>query len=146
MGYCTRRFVLATVTALALSAAFAQAAPTPSAAPTAASSHLPEVGSVTVAAKMFYNRLVDANIDRSRLTPQLNSALTPSLLTEISGRLGQLGSPLWQYIGGTATSDGNVYVYSLSYPTGTMLYYSFGIDAHGIIFTAFIGSSKPPGV
>lgn len=123
-----------------------QASPTPSAAPSAAPAHLPEVGSVTVAARAFYLRLANANVDRSRLSPDMNKALTPSVLTDVSQRLGQLGGPLWQYVGGVATEQGNVYIYSLTYPAGTVLYYSFGMDSHGIIFTAFIGANKPPGV
>jgi hypothetical protein len=124
----------------------AQASPAPSAAPAASPSHLPEVGSVTVAAKAFYSRLVNADIDRSKLSSDLNNALTPSVLTDVSERLAQLGNPLWQYVGGVTTQNGPVYVYSLTYPTGTVLYFSFGVDSHGTIFAAFVGSSKPPGV
>jgi hypothetical protein len=137
---------LVTLVAWSPNPALAQASPAPSAVPAATPAHLPEVGSVTVAAKDFYNRLVDANVDRSKVSADLNNALTPSVLTDLSERLGQLGSPLWQYVGGMPAADGNVYVYSLSYPTGTVLYFSFGMDAHGMVFTAFIGQSKPAGV
>jgi hypothetical protein len=116
------------------------ASPNPSATP------LHEVSSVTVAAKEFYSRLVSGNIDRSHLGAQLNNALTPTLVSTTSQRLVLLGNPLWQYVGGVSTASGPVYVYSLRYENGIVLYYNFGMDASGTIFAVFIGTNRPPGV
>jgi hypothetical protein len=123
-------------------AAISQTTPAPAASPTP----LREVGTVTVAAKDFYRRLVGGNIDRSRLTDEMNSSLTSAIVSDTSAQLGTLGNPLWQFVGAVSTSAGPVYVYSLRYDNGTVLYYSFGMNAQGKIFTAFIGQDKPAGV
>lgn len=116
--------------------------PAPSPSPTP----MREVSSITVAAKEFYTRLASGYVDRSHLGPELNSALTPELVSTTQQRLAFLGSPLWQYLGGVSTDNGPVYVYTLRYSNGTILYYSFGMDEHGTIFEVFLGTNRPPGV
>lgn len=130
-------FLTVIVMISAAGAALSQGSGSTSAATTAA-----EDVNITSAAKTFYNELLTGNVDRSKMTAAVNTALTDSLVKTLAQQLGALGTPKWQYLKQTKSENGNVQVYKLSYNSAT-LYLTFGISPGGTIFSLFFGSQEP---
>lgn len=110
----------------------------PASAPAAsAPAALSEDPAVTAAAKAFYGELLAGDVDRTKLSAQLDQALTPAMLTTISGQLTALGPARWQFVKQVRTPKGNVSLYNLVYGQMT-LRMSFGMTDKGVIWDALL--------
>ena len=118
-------------------AALAQATPSPAASPAS------EDPAITTQAKAFYAGIIAGKIDRSHLSPALNAALTDRLLATLSQQLGALGTPAWTFLRTVSTPYGPDSEYRLTYPSGTNVYYQFGVTASGTIGLAAFTNQDP---
>ncbi|HEY5258209.1 MAG TPA: serine hydrolase [Candidatus Baltobacteraceae bacterium] len=126
--------------AMASATLAAQTKTTPSVSP------LPEVSSVTAQAKAMYAAILHNAVDRTHLSPTLNDAMAPSVVTTIAAQLNAIGTPDWEYVGGVSTANGPIYVYHLTYPGGAALYFNFGASPNSTIFALSITAGRPPGI
>jgi hypothetical protein len=104
----------------------------------------PAVRAADITARAFFTSLLQGNIDRSHLSPALDSNLTPSFVETISTQLAALRTPTWGYVGTRTYPSGDALVYRLEYGNGVTLYYSYGADSKGTIFAILIGTRPPP--
>jgi len=121
----------------------AQAAPT--AAPTAASTASPTTApsgadaAVTARAKDWFHQIQTGKIDRSQLNTKMNTALTDTMLANVSSQLAPLGDPTALTFD-KKTSQGTiaVYVFKVQFPSIT-LYETFAVDPDGKIAGLYLG-------
>ena len=84
--------LLVTLVFLSASVASAQSAPPASGTPVA------ENMAATGAAKALYSELLVGKIDRSKMSPEINNALTDATAQTLAKQLTALGTPTWQYL------------------------------------------------
>lgn len=118
-------------------------APAPTATPSAKAA-VAEDPAVTSQAKAFYASVISGKIDRSKLSSELNTALSDSIVTTLSTQLGALGRPTWQYLKQVKTPIGAISVYKLGYNAVT-LYMTFGVSKGGTISSVSFLRAEPPG-
>lgn len=135
---------IVSIGAFLIASAFPAAASTssPAPAPSVAPATLAEAPAVTAAAKSTYAQLASGTLDRSKLTPEVNNAITDSLAQTISQQLGSLGKPQWQFFKRVSTPKGEVSVYRLSWPTVT-LDYQFGLNEKGQVWALMLTPERP---
>jgi hypothetical protein len=97
---------------------------------------------VTAAAKTFYSELLLGKVDRSKMSADLNAALTDSTLQTLSQQLIAVGPPSWQFVEQTSTPNGPASVYKLSYASA-VLYMTYGVSEAGTIYSVFLGNQAP---
>ncbi|MBV8726517.1 MAG: hypothetical protein JO233_01925 [Candidatus Eremiobacteraeota bacterium] len=95
------------------------------------------------AAKTFYAQLVLGKVDRSKLSTEVNNAITDPLLGTFSKQLSEAGTPTWQYVKEMKTPWGPSSIYKLTYPK-TVLYFYFGVSSAGTIYNVYFGNQPPP--
>lgn len=88
---------------------------------------------VRSAAQNVYAQLVAGRLNRSRLTQDVNEALTNSAERTLSQRLSELGTPAWAFVKNTQTPAGWVSVYRLKYAKGSV-YMTFGVGDDGVVY------------
>jgi len=98
----------------------------------AASASLSPVDEKTLErAKSWYQMLQSGTIDRSQLTKDMNDALTPDKVSQISSQLKQLGSPTSFTQDDTSTVQAyTVYHYDVVVTGGTLIM-TFALDQSG---------------
>jgi len=88
---------------------------------------------IVAMAKDWLDRIQANNIDRSALTDEVNSALTPALVQQVSAQLAPLGKPTaFEYLGSQVVQGVTVYRFEATFAS-TKLYELLGIDASGKI-------------
>ena len=97
---------------------------------------------VTSSAKNVYGQLAAGDLNRSKLTSEINGLLTPSVEQSLSTRLRQLGSPGWTFLQNADAYSGPVSIYRLKYAAGSD-YLTFGVDDNGIVYAFFL-ANRPP--
>ena len=97
---------------------------------------------VTSSAKNVYGQLAAGDVNRSKLTSEINGLLTPSLEQSLSARLRQLGSPDWTFLENADAYSGAVSIYRLKYAAGSD-YLTFGVDDNGIVYALFLANHPP---
>ncbi len=109
----------------------AQTAPAQSSAPSSAA---PQVDpKVTAIAKDWLHRIQTANVDRSQLTDEMNTALTPSLVQQVAAQLAPLGDPTAvSFVGSNTVQGVTIYHFVLTFKMVT-INELLGIDAAGKI-------------
>src|SRR5579884_3222925 len=128
------RIVAPSVVARATAEA-AAAAPSPSpgapASPAAAASEDP---AVTQQLRAFYAGLLRGEVDRPKLTDQMNAALTPDVLAAMKAQLAGIGTIATLTFSGRADANGyRVYRYRATFSGGQTLPISFSLDQAGKI-------------
>jgi|HubBroStandDraft_4_1064222.scaffolds.fasta_scaffold841883_1 hypothetical protein len=102
------------------------ATPTPAVSPAP-----PPSAALTARAKDWLHRLETADIDRSQLTDEMNTKLTPDLAKQVSGQVSSLGDPTDFAFVDVRTLQGNeVYRYRVTFKSGA-LFWIFATDANG---------------
>jgi hypothetical protein len=106
--------------AFAAVAAPAQSSPSPAPQAAAAAPHAvvpaKEDLLITAAAKTFYAQIRDGKVDRTKLGPELNSAMSEDTTQLIGSQLAALGPPKWEYVGYLDTAThGRAHVYNLTF-------------------------------
>jgi hypothetical protein len=160
-----RTFTLAVAIAVALAAPAGarqslplqdeQASGTPQAPAVPAWGHVPSAAdvqkanaaenpAVRSAAQSVYSQLVAGRLDRSRLTQDVNKALSNSATRTLSQRLGELGTPSWMFVENTQTSAGWVSIYRLKYAQGST-YMRFGVGDDGVVYALALTNVAPAG-
>jgi D-alanyl-D-alanine carboxypeptidase len=87
---------------------------------------------VTARAKMLFAQFATGNVDRSQLTPQMNQAMTPSVLETAKTQFTALGSPTkWVYRGSQAAGGQTTYAYRVSFATGVSLNVYMTVETQG---------------
>ena len=99
---------------------------------------------VRSAAQNVYAQLVAGQLNRSRLTQDVNEALTNSAERTLSQRLGELGTPGWSFVKNTLTSAGWVSIYRLKY-TEASVYMTFGVGDDGVVYALALTGNAPAG-
>jgi hypothetical protein len=104
----------------------------PAAAPTASAAPAPTVApEITARAKEWLRRFQTGNVDRTQLDTEMNTALTPDLVKQVSQQLAPLGDPVTFVISGAQTTQGiTAYIYKVSFKS-TSIYEVFGLDKDG---------------
>jgi hypothetical protein len=103
------------------------------AAPAGAQSASPSAApDVAARAKEWLHRIQTGDIDRSQLTDQMNAALTPDVIKNLSSQLGPLGEPQSFTFVGQQSVPGDItaYVYSVTFKS-TTLTEVFALDKDG---------------
>lgn len=114
---------LAMVCALSSSIpAYAEQSPVPAPVPTESATSVPAdtEASIAARAKDWFHRLQTGIIDRSQLTPQVDSLLTPDLIKQLVTQLGPLGDPVsFTFVGKQSIQGMTAYVYRVTFKSGT---------------------------
>ncbi|HEY1681728.1 MAG TPA: hypothetical protein VGF98_08850 [Candidatus Tumulicola sp.] len=108
------------------------ASPSPATAATASTAPAPTVApEITARAKEWLHRFQTGNLDRTQLNAEMNTALTPDLVKQVSQQLAPLGEPVTFVISGEQTTQGvTAYIYKVSFKS-TSIYEVFGLDKDG---------------
>jgi hypothetical protein len=123
---------------LPVTTVIAQAAP--SAAPAATAS---ADAAVTARAKDWLHQIQAGKIDRSQFDDKMNTALTDSMLSQVSAQIAPLGDPSGFTLSRTMTRGSlSIYVFQVVFPSIT-LYETFALDPDGKIAGLFIGKQGP---
>jgi hypothetical protein len=118
----------ATVAASPAPAVSPSPASTPAASPAPAPTVAPEI---TARAKEWLHRFQTGNVDRTQLDAEMNTALTPDLVKQVSQQLAPLGDPVTFVISGEQTTQGvTAYIYKVSFKSSS-IYEVFGLDKDG---------------
>jgi CubicO group peptidase (beta-lactamase class C family) len=76
---------------------------------------------ITKLAQQWWTALMSGKVDRSRLTPAMSKALTPTVLSASGAQLRAFGEPVrWIYRGEQEVSGATVYRYRVAFGSGTM--------------------------
>jgi hypothetical protein len=111
--------------------AHAQPAPAASTAPSPAAAQVDP--KVTALATDWLHRIQTANVDRSQLTSEMNAALTPALVQQVSAQLASLGEPTNVSFVGSQTAQGiTIYHYVLVFKAMSVNEF-LGLDSAGKI-------------
>ena len=84
-------------------------------------------------AQGLYEQLTAGQLNRSKLTQDVNAAFADSTESALSRRLRGLGSPTWSFVRNAQTSAGTVAIYSLKYSAGSA-YMTIGVDDNGVVY------------
>jgi hypothetical protein len=113
-----------------ISAVAQTAAPAAAASPAAAATVDPKIEAL---AKEWLDRVQTGNIDRSQFTDQMNAALTPALVKQVSAQLAPLGKPTaFAYVGSQTVQGSMVYEFRVTFAS-VQLNEDLAIDAAGKI-------------
>lgn len=126
--------IICTLTVLTAGSALADPSPSPSASasapPSAAQTSDP---AVAARAKEWVHRLQTGDIDRSQLDADVNTAMTPDLVTRVSSQLISLGDPLaFAFVTRESVQDSTLYVYRVTFKNATFNEL-FSVDKDGKI-------------
>ncbi len=81
-----------------------------------------EKAAITKVAQQWWTALMSGKIDRSRLTPAMNTALTPAVLSASEAQLKALGTPVrWVYRGEQELAGTTAYRYRVAFRNGRAL-------------------------
>jgi hypothetical protein len=118
----------AAATIVASPAPAASLSPATAATASAAPAVAPEI---TARAKEWLHRFQTGSVDRTQLDAEMNTALTPDLLRQVSQQLAPLGDPVTFVISGEQTTQGiTAYIYKVSFKSSS-IYEVFGLDKNG---------------
>ncbi len=91
-----------------------------------------EDAAITKLAQQWWQALVSGKLDRSRLTPAMNTALTPAVVHAAGAQFGALGTPVrWIYRGKQEAPGSTTYRYRVSFGGGTVLNVFMSIATDG---------------
>ncbi len=94
---------------------------------------------VTARAKDWLHQIQAGKVDRTQLTDKMNTALTDSMLANVSAQLAPLGDPTsFTLSSKTSKSAYTVYVFTVKWPAVT-LSETFAVDLSGKIAGLYIG-------
>lgn len=98
--------------------------------------------SVRTVAHGIYQQLTAGQLNRSKLTQDVNAAFTDSAENAIARRLDTAGTPAWNFVKNAQTLAGQVSIYSLRYTTGLM-YLTVGVNDNGVVYALGLTSDPP---
>jgi hypothetical protein len=93
-------------------------------------------------AQSVYGQLVADNLNRAKLTQEVNSTLPDSTEKMLSQRLAEMGNPTWTFVRNEQTSAGTVSLYALKYATSSV-YVTFGVDDNGVVYALGLSKGEP---
>lgn len=128
---CSGSLVLSFSLLLLPSPGRTQSAPTQSSAPSSAAAQIDP--KVTALAEDWLHRIQTGNVDRSQLTSEMSTALTPALVQQVAAQLAPLGDPTAVSFAGSQAVQGiTIYHFVLTFKAATVNEF-LGIDAAGKI-------------
>jgi len=130
-GIIAAALVFALAAAGGSAAAAPPASPSPAATAQAAATPTPDPA-VVARAKSFFHMLQTGKIDRSQLSAQMLTVMTPEKVAQAAAQLGPYGDPVTFEQVRTGTLQGSsYYVYLLAFGDSTKLAYTFAVDGQG---------------
>jgi hypothetical protein len=97
---------------------------------------------VTSVAKATYRQLATDTLNRSRLTTEINAALSRAALATAARQLAALGTPQWQFVENARSPAGDVSVYRLAY-ANRIAYLTVGVADNGTIYALRLAADMP---
>jgi hypothetical protein len=93
-------------------------------------------------AESVFAQLASGNLNRAKLTQDVNAAFSDSTEKLLSQRLSQLGSPAWKFVRNEQTQAGAVSIYQLQFETSSV-YMTLGVADNGVVYALELSRESP---